>query len=144
MRTQVFEHKGIIGIKSDFKAERLLNDPSQPNQIGFVVDAKFVDISPGALEILKTIPKSGDDIGDVDVFETVDNMIVFCWIGGQLKVINPKSNISGSSTYSPHLLIANDNVVTDPEFIIFIFFVKENHEIFSFVDEFHTVYILNL
>ncbi|MDD5650621.1 MAG: hypothetical protein PHF86_09430 [Candidatus Nanoarchaeia archaeon] len=66
MRTQIFAHKGWIGIKSNVNAEGLLNKPLDKGQLGFVVNADFVDISPDALELLKQVPLSGDDLGEVD------------------------------------------------------------------------------
>ena len=120
MRTQVFAYKGVVGIKSDFKAEGLLNKPDQPGQLGFVVDASFVDISPEALKLLKKVPRSGDDIGDVDVFKTNGKMVVFAWMGGPMKAFKPEDGVSGSSSYDASLLKANPSVVADPEFMKFI------------------------
>lgn len=119
MRTQVFAHKGVIGIKSSPTAEGLLNDPTKPGQLGFVCDAAFVDISPEALELLKKVPKSGDDIGDVDVFNTNDGKVIFSWLGGPLTSIDVK-NASGSSTYDASLLKACDSVQVDPEFMTLV------------------------
>jgi len=119
MRTQVFQHKGILGIQSDFEAEGLLNDPSQPGQLGFVVNADFVDIQPEALELLKKVKPSHDDIGDVDVFQASDGVLVFSWLGGNLRAMNPDV-IQGSNSYHPELLKTSDNVVTPQEFIDFV------------------------
>lgn len=119
MRTQVFEHKGILGIQSDFGAEGLLNDPSQPGQLGFVVNADFVDIQPKALELLKKVKPSHDDIGDVDVFQASDGVVVFAWLGGNLRAMDPEI-IQGSNSYHPELLKTSENVVTPQEFIDFV------------------------
>ena len=118
MRTQVFAHKGIVGIQSDPKAEGLLNDPMLPGQLGFVVDAKFVDIQPEALELLKQIKQSGDDIGEIDVYES-EVGVIFSWLGGPLKASNPLE-ITGSNCYDASLLKANDTVVPPKEFVEFI------------------------
>ena len=120
MRTQVFAHKGYLGILSDFKAEGLFNDPESGGQLGFVVDAAFCDISPEAIDILKKIPKSHDDIGDVDVFKAEDGRVIFAWIGGPQSGIDPKAGVTGSSTYSPELLVPNPNVVAPYDFKEFI------------------------
>lgn len=119
MRTQVFEHKGILGIQSDFGAEGLLNDPSQPGQLGFVVNADFVDIQPKALDLLKNVKSGHDDIGDVDVFQANDGVVVFAWLGGNLRAMNPEE-IQGSNSYHPELLKSSENVVTPQEFIDFV------------------------
>lgn len=117
MRTKVFAYKGYIGIMSDMDTEGLINDPAQPGQMGFVLNANFVDISPEALELLKQIPKSGDDIGDVDVFKADDDTIVFAFFGGPLRVLNPNNtNISGSSEYDPSLLTPTEGVEVDESF----------------------------
>lgn len=118
MRTKVFAHKHFIGIESSFEAEGLLNDPSQQNQLGFVVDADFCDIQPEALELLKKIPKSQDDIGDVDVFKAEDGKVIFSWLGGNLVGLETtNTTVSGSHLYDPELLVANPTVKTSPEFI---------------------------
>ena len=118
MRTKVYAYRGIIGVESDPKAEGLLNDPTKPGQLGYVVDAKFVDVSKQALALLKTIPKSRDDIGDMDVYAADSGMVVFCWLGGSRVMLNPASGISGSSTYDPSLLKATTTKVKiDPNFL---------------------------
>lgn len=101
--TRVFCHKGIIGIESDFKSDGLINNPSKPGQLGFVMDASKIEISKEALKLLKTISKSGDDIGDIDVFKTNDGKIIFGWLGGPLALKDP-TEISGSNTYNADLL----------------------------------------
>lgn len=104
----MFAYKHFIGIKSDLKAEGLLNDPSQPGQLGFVVKARSIEISKEAMELLKLIPKSGDCIGDIDIHESNAGPI-FNWLGGPWALLNTRSEISGSRDYDPSLL---DGVVT--------------------------------
>lgn len=103
MRTKVFVHRGFIGIQSDYNAEGLLNDPSKPGQLGFVVDADFCDFQPEAIELLKKVPKSRDDIGDVDVFKAGEK-VIFAWLGHSHKILDLDREISGSSNYNPRLL----------------------------------------
>lgn len=109
MRTKIFQYKGILGIESSFDTEGLINNPKAPGQLGFVLDASFVDISKEALEVLKKIPKSGDDIGDVDVFKS-NKGVVFAWLGGPLRLINP-SSATGSNSYNPSLLESVSKIV---------------------------------
>lgn len=119
MRTQIFSYKGVIGIQSDVKAEGLLNDPLQSGQLGFVINADYIDIQPEALELLKTVKKSGDDIGEVDVFES-EKGVIFSWLGGPLKAFIP-DQITGSSTYNAYLLkTTNENIKPPQEFINFV------------------------
>lgn len=117
MRTQVFTYNGWIGIKSDIKAEGLLNDPMKSGQLGFVVDANFVDISPEVLELLKKIKTSNDDIGDVDIFKSErSSKIIFCWLGGPLKMFKPEL-VTGSNNYDASLITETKEIEIDPEFI---------------------------
>lgn len=131
MRTKVFAHKGVLGILSDVKAEGLFNDPTQRGQLGFVVDAAFVDVSPEALEILKGIPKSHDAIGDVDVYKADDGKVVFSWMGPDHYVLVPGSGASGSRTYDPSLITPVEGVEIDPEFINMVDQFKAAEEINS-------------
>lgn len=126
MRTKVFAHKGVVGIMSDINAEGLLNNPTDDGQLGFVVNAEFVDIQPEALEILKTIPKSHDSLGDVDIFQASRGMVVFSWLGGHLAIIHPTSGITGSREYNPSLLTPCDTVETDPDFARFVDSISED------------------
>ncbi len=100
-RTQVFAHNGVVGIKSGFKVEGLQNDPSKPGQLGFVLDAKYIDISKEALDLLKKVPQSHDDIGDVDVWRA-GNLIIFVFLGGPLALITNES--TGSNSHNASLL----------------------------------------
>ena len=119
MRTIVFQHKGVVGIKSSIEVEGLLNKPIEKGQLGFVIDAKFVDIQPEALEILKKITISCDDIGDIDVYKSTKGTIVFSWLGGPWKVVYPKV-ATGSNVYDPSLLSAKEGVETPKDFIAFV------------------------
>ena len=103
MRTKVFAYKGVIGIESSVDAEGLLNKPLESGQLGFVLNSKCVDISKEALELLKKVKPSGDDIGDVDIFKADDNRIIFCWLGRNKKEFKPE-DATGSSEYNPSLI----------------------------------------
>ena len=116
-RTKIFAYKGFIGIKSFLTAPGLINDPRKPGQLGFVIDARFVDVSPEALKLLKKIPKSGDDIGDVDVFKSEKFPVVISWLGGCLKMLKPGDGSSGSINYDPSLITPCKGVEIDPTFI---------------------------
>lgn len=120
MKTKIFEYKGFMGIESAPDAEGLLNDPMQPGQLGFVTDASKCEFSQAAIDILKQVKKSHDDIGDVDVFKAGDGMVIFSWFGGPLKILSPKWDVSGSSTYSPELLEATEGIEPTDKFKEFI------------------------
>lgn len=116
---KIFAYKGYIGIngwkegfpenlkdnediKLEHLTEALCNDPLQPEQLGFVCYANKCEFSQEALDLLKTIKPSRDAIGDIDIFNSNDG-VIFCWLGGILRLINP-NNVSGSRDYDPELL----------------------------------------
>lgn len=115
MKTTVFFYGGYLGILSAFDAEGLLNDPKGEGQLGFVVEAASVRFSPEAVEKLKTIQKTHDAIGDVDIFESVKG-VIFAWLGGPKKIFKPE-DVVGSRDYRPDLIVADPTVVVPEEFI---------------------------
>jgi hypothetical protein len=118
MRTKVFAYKGIVGIESSYNAKGLINDPSQPGQLGFVVDANFVDISKEALDILKTIKRSLDDMSDIDIFKSKD-AVCFCWVGGAKTAIDPERH-TGSNSYNAYLITKTCEIEVPEDFKTFI------------------------
>lgn len=113
---RVFGYKGYIGITGfsdsvDFSNDdpltlsdltpALINNPLADGQLGFVCRMEQCEFNQEAIDILKTVKKSGDCIGDVDIFDSSDGA-VFSWLGGPTTVIGPDSE--GSSTYNPSLL----------------------------------------
>lgn len=70
----------------------------------------WLGVSPEALEWLKTVPRSHDDIGDVDWFSTEKAGKCFAWLGGK-KSLKTK-NATGSQYYQVFpddcILIPND------------------------------------
>jgi hypothetical protein len=123
MRTQVFSYKGWVGIQSDVTAEGLLNKPLDKGQLGFVIDAAFVDISPEALDLLKQVKKSGDCIGDVDIIKSRDK-VLFLWLGSPLKMFKPEQ-VTGSKEYDASLITETKETVVDPAFIKVVDEIKE-------------------
>lgn len=114
MNTTVFTHKGFIGIQSSPDAEGFLAKPGNGN-LGCVLDASKVLISPEALELLKKIPKGHDGLGEIDVFPSGDK-VIFGWLGGYMKAFLPEE-IETSREYDPSLLKATEGVETPKEFI---------------------------
>lgn len=130
MRTKVFAYNGFIGIESNVNAEGLLNKPLDKGQLGFLLDAKFVDIQPEALELLKCLPMSADDLGEVEIYQSNDGVVVFGWLGGPKKVVDI-SICTASNDYHPELLSPSENVEVPQGFIDFIdkTTTKENNDI---------------
>lgn len=118
METTIFAYKGYVGILSDPDSDCLIAKPGNGN-IGCVCDASKVKISPEAIELLKTVPKGHDDIGEIDVFKANDDMIIVAWLGGYLKVIDPK-NAEAARNTNFNLLTASENVEIPESFKKFI------------------------
>lgn len=71
-----------------------------PSCIGQVIHdtAKNLGVSAEALELLKQVKRSNDDMGDVDWFSTSDGKASFGWLGGRYAIKSP-TEIDGSSSY---------------------------------------------
>lgn len=108
MKAQLHEYRGWVAIVGDKKLDGLLNDPTAPGQLGFVLDAKEVEASEEALEVLRKVKRSGDDIGEVDVYRQDNGKVILSWLGGPRRPINPEIH-TGSNSYDATLL---DGVVT--------------------------------
>jgi hypothetical protein len=67
-------------------------------------------MSKEAFELLKTIKKSHDDIGDVTAWKTDDDKNCFGWLGGFKKIINMEKAEGDSSGIADikHVTIEND------------------------------------
>lgn len=113
MKTKVFAHRGIIGIDSSPEAN-LVAHPGGGN-IGCVADATEVEISAEALTALKKVKRSHDDIGDVDVFKAGDGKVIFAWLGGYRRIVDP-SRAEGSRTYDPSMLTATEGIEAPEDF----------------------------
>lgn len=121
MRTQIFYYKGFVGIASSINAEGLLNNPTQPGQLGFIVDAEYVDIQPEALEEILKLKKSTDVIGEFDVTVEPNNKTLISWLGGPLRVLNfNNSDITGSRYLNTSTLKSNSKTMPSDDFKQFI------------------------
>jgi hypothetical protein len=68
--------------------------PQGGTRIGCVLieTDKYLGMSQDAFKLLKTMKKSGDDIGDVSTWKTDKGKHCFAWIGGIKRLVNvPKS-----------------------------------------------------
>lgn len=92
----------------------LLNNPWETGQLGFVMDASFVDFSKEAVEAIRNIPKSDDDIGDVMVYTTAKGKNVFGWLGGP-STVNALADITLSNSCTPEILEPAGYEVALPE-----------------------------
>ena len=117
MKTTVFQHKGMIGILSSPDAEGFIAKPGNGN-LGCVVDASQVEISKDALDLLKTIPRGHDGLGEIESFKAGDKN-VFGWLGGYMKAFRP-ADIETSRDYNPSILTATEGVEVPKEFKDFV------------------------
>jgi hypothetical protein len=108
MKTKVFIFRDYIGIESSPECEGIMAHPAA-GSLGVVCYANSVEFSPEAVELLKTIKKSDDDLGDVNIFQTLDNTIIFSWMGGYKRLVDP-SNSQFSRSCDTSLLVPTEGV----------------------------------
>ena len=119
MEIKIFAYNGFVGIMSDPDSDGMIAKPGNGN-LGCVCDASKVKISQEAIELLKTVPKGADDIGDIDVFKADDNRIIISWFGGYYKVIDPKKSEAARDTNFYLLTPATEEVEVPESFKQFI------------------------
>lgn len=117
MKTQVFTHKGVIGIMSSEDAEGLIAKPVNGN-LGCVCDASMVEIQKEALDLLKNIPKGAGGLGVIEVYGA-DGIVLFGWLGGYMQAFK-LIDIETSRDYDPSLLTATEGVVPTQDFIDYV------------------------
>ncbi|MHA2279988.1 MAG: hypothetical protein ACXAC5_03805 [Promethearchaeota archaeon] len=104
------DHLCIETLRPKEKVESFI--PAGDGRIGCVLHGTKgrLGISKEALEWLKKVPTSHDDIGDVDAWETDKGKYCFGWLGGVYSI--KSQGVTGSRTYSaesiPHVEIPND------------------------------------
>jgi hypothetical protein len=96
----VTAYKGFLIIEALIKEEHSDWVPAGSGRIGCIlIDTKtHLGISDEAFELLKEIPQSLDDIGEVDWFDSDDGKRVFGWLGPTKRLIDPK-DAEGSRNY---------------------------------------------
>jgi hypothetical protein len=104
IKTRILGHKGWIVVDTADLTQDEDFIPAGGSRIGCVLanTKERLGISDEALELLKKIPKSHDDIGDVDCFKSGDKWI-FGWLGPARRLISTVGT-SGSSSYDINAL----------------------------------------
>lgn len=106
-----YKNKLIIeGASPDLKHPNWV--PAGQGRIGCIVmdTAKHLGVSEEALAWLKKVPRSADDIGDVDWFAS-GTRHAFGWLGGPLAMVSRDATGSNSYTVPPegqYIVIPND------------------------------------
>lgn len=116
-KVKVFAYEGYVGIDASPDCEGIVAHPGNGN-LGVVTEADKVEFSAEAVEALKRVRKSNDDLGDVDVFQA-GNKVIFAWLGGYKRAFKPE-DIEGSNTYDASLIKATEGIEPTDEFKTFI------------------------
>jgi len=92
LKVKVTCHKNYVIIEVLDKKEDKNFVPINDQRIGCVLinSQKYLGMSDEAAALLKTMKKSGDDIGDVSAWKTDDGRNCFSWIGGFKRLIDMK------------------------------------------------------
>lgn len=116
-KVNVFVYNGYVGIDANPDAEGIVAHPGN-GSLGVVTEADKVQFSAEAVEALKRIRKSHDDLGDVDIFQAGDKVILG-WLGGYKRAFKPEE-VEGSSSYDASLIKATEGVEVPQEFKDFV------------------------
>jgi hypothetical protein len=102
--TNVFAYKGYIGIQCEPDATGMINDPTQPGQMGIVMDLSHMRFTTEAVELLKTLNKSRGSLGDIMCWKAGEQRC-FAWMGGYYMMFKPE-NVEADRDYNPSLIPA--------------------------------------
>ena len=124
MKTQIFAYDGIVGIKA---GSAFVNDPTQPGQLGCIVKVDEVEITEDAYNILCSLDRSNDVLGDVSCWAANDKLNYFSWMGISNRFLTP--GCVGDRDFNPSLLKDKITSIEVPDdFIVMVLKYKsENH-----------------
>lgn len=78
----------------------IVTSPFDSQSMGYVIsDIGYVGISKEAYASLKDIPRSGDDMSEIDVFKLADGNYAFATLGSKYVILD-LDNAEGSSSFS--------------------------------------------
>lgn len=111
--TRITAHRGHLVIECDLteRSERYI--PAGGGQIGCTllgIDASLLGISVEAMEELRKVGRSRDDIGDISIWRANDGRWCAGWLGPRWKILRPgsESDRQGLELDVPHAVIPND------------------------------------
>ena len=99
MKVKVTEYKNILIIET-LKPEKDKNfmPVTELGKVGSVLmdTEKHLGISEEALAFMRKLQVSGDDIGEVDAWQTTDGRGCFGWLGSLNRFVSPDATLSNS------------------------------------------------
>lgn len=103
----------VIEYKTEDSNDMVTSPYDKPGNLGYVIgDTGHVGISEEAYALLSLIKRSGDAIGDIDIFKLDKGGYAFSTLGGMCSLINPKMAAGSRDFVVPPLscfqVIAND------------------------------------
>jgi len=119
LKAKITAYKGIIitnvlATKSD---ENCTLSVDHPNHIGQTIHdtENYLGVSKEAIKAMESIPGAGDDVGEVDWFESNDGQWNFGWMGPPKRLINPKTAESSNTWKGPqkHKCVIIENEVPE-------------------------------
>lgn len=110
MKVKITEYRGMVVIET-LKPEADKNFvPVGPGKVGSVLmnTGKHLGISKEALAFMKRLPKSSDDIGEVDAWSTADKDC-FAWLGALERPVGKNAELSNTGwTNIAYIDISNE------------------------------------
>jgi len=90
LKVKVTAHEQYLIIETIDETEDKNFIPVGGSRIGCVLieTSKYLGMSEEAFKLLKTLKKSGDDIGDISSWKTDKNEDCFSWLGGFKKLVH--------------------------------------------------------
>jgi len=89
----------VVEYKTEDSNDMVTSPYDKPGNLGYVIgDTGHVAISEEAYALLSVIKRSGDAIGDIDIFKLDKGGYAFSTLGGMCSLIDPRI-AEGSRTY---------------------------------------------
>lgn len=118
MKARVFAYKGYLVLellvtKSDDEVTSTIDHPGTFGQV--IANTKAnLGVSQEAIDLMATVKRGRDSIGDIDWFKLAAGGHAFGWIGGP-KAIKQASEIETSRQWNTGEFINIDNALIPPE-----------------------------
>ena len=112
LKVRITSHKNHLIIETLKPEEDKNFIPVGGSRIGCVLieTDKYLGMSKEAFDLLKTIKRSGDDIGDVSAWRTTDNRDCIAWLGNVKRLVNMESAEGDNGGIADIAYVTIDNV----------------------------------